>query len=374
MDKPSPLDSELEQRLSSRLLDVLIRAGLIAVLAVLCYRIFSPFLTLMVWAVILAVTMYPLQQRLARKLGGKQGRASTLLILLCVLVIVLPTALLMSSFGDSIRGFIEAVRNNTLSVPVPRESVKGWPVVGPRVYAAWSQAHSDLPGLVQNMQPKVGELARKGLSVVAGIGLDLLLFLASLVIAGILMAYGESGSRASRAILSRVSDPVRGERFAGLSAATIRTVAQGVLGVAFIQSLLIGLILLVAGVPWAGVLSAIALVLAIAQIPTLLVTLPAIAYLWMSGQYGTVAAILYTVILLVAGLIDNVLKPLFLGRGVDAPMPVILLGALGGMAADGILGMFVGATLLALGYQIFMGWVANGPEAPAPSPVPPPPG
>jgi len=373
MDNPSPLESDLERRLSSRLLDVLIRAGLIAVLAVLCYRIFSPFLTVMAWAVILAVTMYPLQQRLARKLGGKQGRASTLLIFLCVLVIVLPTAVLMSSFGDSIRGFIEAVRGNTLSVPVPRESVKGWPVVGPRVYAAWSQAHSDLPGLIQNLQPKVGELARKGLSVVAGIGLDLLLFLASLIIAGILMAYGESGSRSSRAILSRVSDPVRGERFTVLATATIRTVAQGVLGVAFIQSLLIGVVLLVAGVPWAGVLSAIALVLAIAQVPTFLVTLPAIAYLWMSGQYGTGSAILYTVILLVAGLIDNVLKPLFLGRGVDAPMPVILLGALGGMAADGILGMFVGATLLALGYQIFMSWVSNSPAASAPPPVPPPP-
>src|SRR6187455_1096994 len=159
MDKSA--ESDLEQRLSSRLLDVLIRAALIAILAILCYRIFAPFLTLMVWGVILAVTMYPLHQRLARRLGGKQGRASTLLILLCALVIVLPTALLMNSFGDSIRGFIEAVRSNTLSVPVPRESVKTWPVVGPRVYAYWSQAHSDLPGLVQNLQPKGGELARK---------------------------------------------------------------------------------------------------------------------------------------------------------------------------------------------------------------------
>ena len=87
-------------------------------------------------------------------------------------------------------------------------------------------------------------------------------------------------------------------------------------------------------------------------------TLPAIIYIWSSGDHGTVAAIAYTIALFVSGMADNVLKPLMLGRGVDAPMPVVLLGALGGMAAGGILGMFVGATLLTLGYQIFMGWVA----------------
>jgi predicted PurR-regulated permease PerM len=116
------------------------------------------------------------------------------------------------------------------------------------------------------------------------------------------------------------------------------------------------------------VLSVIVLIVGIAQIPALLVTLPAIAYLWMSGDYGTGAAAGYTVLLAIAGMSDNVLKPLMLGRGVDAPMPVILLGALGGMAAAGILGMFVGATLLALGYQIFKGWVVTNPERPAGSP------
>jgi len=120
-------------------------------------------------------------------------------------------------------------------------------------------------------------------------------------------------------------------------------------------------------VPWAGVLAGIVLVLGIAQVPAVLVTLPAIAYLWMSGEHSTVAAAGYTVLLIVAGMADNVLKPLMLGRGVDAPMPVILLGALGGMAAAGILGMFVGATLLALGYQIFMGWVAANSERTGPS-------
>ena len=106
----------------------------------------------------------------------------------------------------------------------------------------------------------------------------------------------------------------------------------------------------------------IVLILGIAQVPALLVTLPVIVYIWASGDYGTVAAVIYTVLLVVAGMLDNVLKPLLLGRGVDAPMVVILLGALGGLATQGVLGMFVGATLLALGYQIFMRWVATNPD------------
>jgi predicted PurR-regulated permease PerM len=139
-------------------------------------------------------------------------------------------------------------------------------------------------------------------------------------------------------------------------------VALGVLGVASIQAIVIGLLMLIAGVPFAGALAGVVLVLGIAQVPALLVTLPVIGYIWSSGDHGTVMAVVYTVLLFVGGMLDNVLKPLLLGRGVDAPMPVILLGALGGLASAGILGMFVGATLLALGYQMFMWWVAANPD------------
>ena len=343
---------------ASGLLEVLIRAGLIFALAALCFQIFAPFLTLMVWGLILAVTLYPMQEYVAAKMGGRQGLAATLIVILGIALIVVPTAILMSSLGDSVQRLIHDVQSDALVIPAPRESVAGWPVIGERVYALWSQAHADLPALIKSMQPKIGDLAKSALAFVASIGGGLLLFLAALIIAGILMAFGRSGSRASLAISERLAGPARGAEFATLATATIRAVAQGVIGVAFIQAIIVGLCLLVAGVPWAGVLAMIALVLGIAQIPALIVTLPAIAYIWLLGDYGKGEAILYTLLIFVAGLADNVLKPLMLGRGVDAPMPVILIGALGGMAAAGILGMFVGATLLALGYQLFMGWVA----------------
>ena len=342
---------------TARLLDLFIRAGVIGLLAALCFVVFAPFLTLMVWAIVIAVVLSPAHDWLAARLGGRSGLAATLIVLAGTLLLVVPTALLMSSFGSSVRDLVQGVQSNTLQIPPPAESVQGWPLVGKKVFAIWSKASTDLPALVQSLQPKIGELARKALSIVANIGLGVLQFVASLIVGGILMAYGAAGARASLGIVSRLVGRTRGASFQTLAIGTIRGVAQGVIGIAFVQAILVGVVLLIAGVPFAGVLAAITLVLSIAQVPALLVIIPVIAYIWMSGSYGTGAAVLYTVLLLVAGLADNVLKPLMLGRGVEAPMPVILLGALGGMASGGILGMFVGATALALGYQIFMKWV-----------------
>jgi len=358
-----------EGRRARLLLDVLIRAGLILVLVMLCYRIFSPFLVLMVWALILAVTLYPLHRALAARMGGRTGWAATLITVLGVALIVAPTALLLNSLGDSVHRVIQEVQQGTLEIPPPKPGVAEWPVVGTKVHAYWQQAHDNLPALVQSLQPKIGELAKEALAMVASIGGGILAFVAAFIVAGIIMAFGEAGDRGSRAIFARVFGFERGDQFAVLSVATIRAVAQGVIGIAFIQAILVGLCLLVAGVPLAGLLAIVVLVLGIAQVPALIVTLPAIAYIWMSGDYGTGMAVVYSIVLFIAGIADNFLKPLMLGRGVDAPMPVILLGALGGMVTAGILGLFVGAVLLALGYQIFMSWVYRDQPQPDSPPV-----
>ena len=356
-------DLELEARLTRKLLDTLIRAGLIFALALLCYWIFSPFLSLMAWALILAVTIYPAQLKLARKMGGRQWLAATVLVTGGVVLIVVPTGVLIASLGHSVHDFATSVRDNTLRIPAPSPSVAAWPVVGKKLHDLWSQAHTDLPAVVQAVHPQLGDLTRKALEIVASFAGAVLMFLASFIIAGIIMAFGKSGAASMQSIFDRIIGSGRGKDFANLSTQTIRAVALGVLGVAGIQAIVLGLVMIVAGVPFAGVLALIVLLLGIAQVPALLVILPVVAYLWASGNYATAAAATYTVLLLLGGSLDNVLKPLLLGRGVDAPMPVILLGALGGLAGAGILGMFVGATLLALGYQIFMWWVATNPDA-----------
>jgi predicted PurR-regulated permease PerM len=362
MNAPYTPDPEFEQRLSRKLLDVLIRAGLVFVLAMVCYRIFSPFISLMAWSTVLAVTLYPAHQKLARRLGGKQGLAAALLVLLCILLIGVPTVLLMASLGDSLQHLVASVREGSLKIPAPSPSVAAWPLIGKQAHELWLQAYTDLPALVQSMQPQVRDLARQTLQVAASIAGAMLLFLFSFIVAGIIMAWGHSGARAIRAIFIRLVGIRLGDELARLSTATVRAVALGVLGVAFIQAIVIGLVLLAANVPFTGLLALVVLVIGIVQVPSILVTLPVIIYIWASGDYSTTAAVTYSVLLLLAGTLDNFLKPLLLGRGVDAPMAVILLGALGGLASTGLLGMFVGATFLALSYQAFMWWVANSPD------------
>lgn len=265
--KPVPQPySESERRASSTLWDTLIRVGLIVGLAVLCYQVISPFLTLAVWSIVLAVTIYPLHQSVARRIGGRQGLTSTILVILGLLLVVTPTWLLLNSFADSIHSFVGAVQNNTLQIPPPRESIQNWPGVGRKIYDTWSKAHADLPALVKNLQPKLGDLARYALSVVASIGRTMLLFLASFIVASIVMAYGKSAARSGRAFFHRVAGPGKGEALANLSIATIRAVALGVIGVAAIQAILVGLALLLAGIRVAGVLAIITLVLGIAQV------------------------------------------------------------------------------------------------------------
>ena len=164
-------------------------------------------------------------------------------------------------------------------------------------------------------------------------------------------------------IISRLAGTAKGPQLHSLSTATIRSVATGVIGVAFIQALLLGIGFMIAGIPAAGVLVLIVMLVGIMQLPALIVSLPAIAYMWWAGDASTTANIVFTVYLLVAGMADNVLKPMLLGRGVDVPMPVVLLGALGGMVSGGIIGLFIGAVFLAVGYEVFMGWVDQGQES-----------
>jgi len=347
----------IRKLLSKDLTDVLIRVGMIVLVVILCVRIFAPFAPLMLWALILAVALYPLHRRLADRLGGRQGLAATLLVLSGLLLIGGPTVLLGSSFAAQIHSAYSTFESQGITIEPPAASVAEWPLIGEKVYEAWNAAANDTAGYLARIEPQVRQLYKPMLAAAANTAGGVLMFLASLIIAGIMMAYGESGSAAMQRIISRMAGSAKGPRLHRLSTATIRSVATGVIGVAVIQCLLLGIGFLMADVPAAGVWAIVVLFLGIAQLPATLVTVPVIAYLWWAGDASTTMNIVFTVYLVIAGLADNVLKPILLGRGVEAPMPVVLLGALGGMVSAGIIGLFVGAVVLAVGYQIFMAWV-----------------
>ena len=243
MTSQDKFDGKPARTETSAQMDLFIRAGLILALVMLCYQVFAPFLTLMVWALILAVALYPMQQFIANKLGGKQGLAATILTLLGIALIVVPTAVLMSSLGDSVQQLVVDVQENTLEIPAPPDAVATWPLVGEKLHAFWTAASTDLPALVHSLQPKIGDIAKTALGFVASIGVGLLQFFAAFIIAGIIMAFGKSGASASLAIFQRIGGDAIGADFAKLSTATIRAVAEGVIGVAFIQAILVGICL-----------------------------------------------------------------------------------------------------------------------------------
>ena len=338
--------------------DVMIRVGIVFLMVVLCFRVFSPFMNLMMWSLILGVTLYPLHQRLAGKLGGNQGRAATFMVLAGLLLLGYPSIKLGASLANQLTDANAAYQAGTLALPAPNESVAEWPVVGEDIYAAWQAADQNLPAFIEANRSTVESVMKGGLAIAKSTAGGIALFMGAFIVAGIMMAFGQGGSGATLAIFSRIAGPEQGPKVHNLATMTTRSVAVGVLGVAVIQAVLMGLVFILMGVPAAGLLALIVLLLAIMQLPATLVGIPVIIWLWNSGDASSTMNVVWTVVVLVAGLADNVLKPMLLGRGVDAPMPVILIGALGGMISSGFIGLFIGAVLLAVGYQIFMQWVA----------------
>lgn len=355
------------------LTETLIRVGLIAFLVIMCARVFTPFAGLVILSMILAIALYPLYEWMtARLCGGRRGVAATALVLLALLLIGVPILLLGGALATELGEFHEAVVNDTLGLRAPNPQIAEWPIVGQPLYNAWSAAAADLPAFLAKNRELVKGAAVKALQMAGGGAVAALLYLVAIALAGVMMAYAKAGGPAIERIVVRLTDAAKGPRLYQLTIATVRSVATGVVGVAFIQAILLGVAFLLAGIPGAGVLALLVMFLGIMQLPALIISLPAAGYLWWADdEMSTAIKVIFTVYFVVAGMADNVLKPMLLGRGVDAPMLVILIGAIGGMATAGITGLFLGAVLLAVGYKLFMDWVA-GPEPVPVAAVPPP--
>ncbi|HEX5764712.1 MAG TPA: hypothetical protein VFY27_04040, partial [Woeseiaceae bacterium] len=234
-------DATLRKFLSKDLTETLIRVGLIAFLVVMCIRVFAPFAGLVMWGLILAIALEPLHGRLAARLGGRQGLAATVMMLGGLLLLGVPTVMLGSSFASHLQDVYAAVESGTLAIRPPDSGVAEWPIVGARVYEAWNSAATNLPAFVKENQELLRNLSRQVLAAAASTAGAILLFLGAMIVAAIMMAYTESGSQTIRRIFCRLTDPVRGPGLQKLATATVRSVAAGVIGVAFIQSILLGM-------------------------------------------------------------------------------------------------------------------------------------
>ncbi|GAB3374087.1 AI-2E family transporter [Lysobacter rhizosphaerae] len=360
-----------DQPWSQTLLDVLLRVGLIALLLAFCFRVFQPFLSLMLWSVILAITLYPLHLKLRPKLGNKDGLTATLITLVVALLLAVPAYLLCMSLVTSSLDTMETLKGNKIQIPAPWPSVNDLPIIGPRLHEAWQQVANDPHAAMEKLGPQFKPKLLKLLGTVAGFATGFLLFMAALPITGIIMAFGARGTESAVRIASALVGPVRGPPIVALCTATVRAVAQGVIGIAFIQAVLIGVGLVLLDVPGAPLLILAVLLLGIMQVPVTLVTIPVIIYVFATRD-ASVGNIVLAIYIFLAGLSDNVLKPLLLGRGVEVPMPVVLIGALGGMIVGGLLGLFIGPVVLGIGYILFWQWVEDHSPARASQPDTPP--
>jgi predicted PurR-regulated permease PerM len=327
------------------------------VLVVWCFQIASPFIIPIVWGIIIAVAVYPIQSKLEKLFGGRKGIAATTVIALLLLVLLVPAWLLTDTLVSGVQGVGQQIREGTLAIPPPPASVETWPIVGKQVSGLWTMASVNIEKLLLQYAPELKAAGGWLLSLIGQIGLTSLLFLLSVIVSGVLLAYAEGGIAVAEKFARRLAGDHGGE-FVKLSGETIRSVVRGILGIAFIQSVLAGILLLAAGIPGAGLWAFVCLLLVVMQIGTLPVLLPAAIYVWATSE--TLPAVIFTVCALLVGVSDNVLKPLLLGRGTETPMLVILIGSLGGLIVSGVIGLFVGAVVLTLGYKLFLAWLDEG--------------
>ena len=339
----------------TRATEAAIRITAIAGLAVWCFQIVAPFIVPIVWGIIVAVAAYPVQKKLTSLFGGRKGLAATGVILLMMLVLLLPAGYLTNTIVSGIREVGDQIRGGTLTVPPPPASVETWPIIGKQVSGLWSMASTNIEKLLIDFAPQLKDAGVWLLSLAGQIGITILLFLVSIIVAGVFLAHADAGIEFTERFARRLAGDHGGE-FVRLAGSTIRSVVRGILGIAFIQSIMAGILLVSAGIPGAGLWAFLCMLLVVMQIGTLPVLLPAAVYMFATAD--TVPAVVFTVFALIVGVSDNVLKPFMLGRGTDTPMLVILIGSLGGLIVSGLIGLFVGAVVLTLGYKLFLAWIA----------------
>lgn len=335
-------------------IEVAIKVGILLAMVVWTLLIIKPFIIPVLWGIIIAVAMEPFIGKLAGMMGGRRKLAATIFALSVIAALIIPAAMLISTSIDAVQAIAAALENESLVVPPPPAGVEGWPLIGPSVYKTWALASSNLAAALAKFGPQLKAAAGSLLGSVGGGVVMIFMFIISIVIAAALLATAEKGSAYMTKIVSRFSGE-RGEEITALATATIRGVMQGVVGVAVIQSVLSAIGMVVVGVPAAGIWAVLVLVCAVIQLPPILILGPVAVWVFTAAE--TMPAVFFLVWAILVSASDGVLKPLLMGRGVAIPMLVILIGALGGMMLSGIIGLFVGAVVVAISYTLFMAWV-----------------
>jgi len=351
-----PLQAFRQSRSGEEVIQLAVRLGLLAILISWCFILVRPFIPILAWGVVLAVALHPIYVSLSEHLGRRPKLAAVIITIIAVGVVIGPATWLGLGLVDGLRAISEQLSSDKLVVPSPPVAIRNWPLIGARLYDFWSEASTDLEVAYRRLAPHLKPLVRPVLEIAGSASVGTIKFLASVILAGFLFPSGPRLAAASRNVMARLM-PERSDDLVALAGATIRTVSQGVIGIALLQSLLFGIGLKVAGISSAGLLAFAVLILGILQLGSAVVLIPCVIWIWTTKDFTT--AILITLYLAVVGLADNVLKPLFMGRGLTTPMLVIFIGLLGGTLAHGIVGLFIGPIVLAVAWELMMAWIRD---------------
>lgn len=340
----------------TNLVDLAIRIGLLVGLAYWSWIIVRPLLALIVWSVVVAVALYPFFNRLANMLGGRRRLAAAFITIVCLLVTIGPVTWLGLGLVDGVQALSYRIDSGELTIPAPNPSIKGWPLIGQQVYDFWEEASTNLKVAFASAAPQLKTIGSSLLGVAKTASGGVLTFIISVIIAGFLLPAGPSLVGGARAFSQRIVR-TKGDEFIEIAGATIHNVSRGVIGISILQAVLAGIGLVAAQVPAASFIAFTVLILGIIQVGPTIVLIPVIIWSWFALEPST--ALIFTAYMVPVGLIDNVLRPIVMGRGLTTPMPVIFTGLIGGVLAHGFIGVFVGPIVLAVAWSLLVAWIAD---------------
>jgi predicted PurR-regulated permease PerM len=354
---PAVLDdlnkAQRAKKLDAMVVDLVVQIACLALLAYWTVVLVQPLLGIILWSVILAVLLYPAFEWMVRRLGMPRVLAALALTVLSFAVLIGPATWLGLSLAASVRILAERLGSGDIAVPAPPESVKEWPLLGERLYGIWFLASTNLRAALAQIGPQLKPVGTTLLGYAGSAGIGTLQFIAAVAVSGFLLLPGPSLVNSARMIFRRIARR-RGDEFVSLAGATVRSLARGVIGVAVLQALLVGIGLMVAGVPAAGLFSFLILVLGIVQIGPFIVTGPLIIWSWTTMELG--GALIFSAYMLPVTLLDNVLRPFAIAHGLKTPMLIILIGVIGGVLTHGVIGLFIGPIVLAIAWELLMAW------------------
>jgi predicted PurR-regulated permease PerM len=345
-------ERESPRILTNLTIDFAIRLACLGLLGYLSFRIVAPFVTIALWSCILAVALYPLFHWLTRRLSAPL--AAALVSLLGLIVVLGPVLWLGLGMTKAVVALVAQLDTPQWGIPLPPDSVKTWPIIGERLHQLWTLAATNMKLALSEAAPMMKPVGGALLGIAQSAFVGLLELVVAILVAGFLFPRGPQLVDAIGALVGRALNH-RGMELVQLAGATIRNVSRGVIGIALLQAFLAGVGFLVARIPAPSVFAFAVLLLGILQVGPAILLLPIVIWSWTSME--TMQALMFTAYMIPVGLLDNALRPILMARGLTTPMPVIMLGVIGGTIAYGIVGLFLGPIVLSVVWAVMTAWV-----------------